>query len=193
MAVKNQLTRNSKIKLMTGDYTVNFGIPAKKTCPMHDICGAFCYATKGAYTWPVVIAAYEARFQLSKQENFSDIIVKELDRRKKIKRIRIHDSGDFYSDQYLNKWIKIAQQKSNIAFYAYTKCIERLKSVQLPNNFTIIYSLGGKQDYLIDQNLDRHSKIFKTKQELLDAGYVDASKNDELALGPIKKIGLVEH
>ena len=109
--------------------------------------------------------------------------------------MRIHDSGDFYNKEYLYKWFKIAESMPNIEFYAYTKQVKLLKdnwSVK-PDNLTIIFSLGGKQDNLIDLNNDRHSKIFNTLDELNAAGYIDTSKDDSNAIGQNKKIGLVIH
>jgi hypothetical protein len=190
---KQLLTRNAKIKKMF-PYTVNFGMTALKSCPMAHLCKDLCYANKGAYIWPVVKAAYEARFNASKEANFTELIVKELNSRKKVKQVRIHDSGDFYSDQYLDKWLKVMQERPDMHFYAYTKCVKRLKSREVPKNFTVIYSLGGLEDYLVDCTKDRHSKIFDTLDQLLDAGYIDASKDDTIAYNPYNnKIGLVKH
>lgn len=187
-------TRNGKLK-KASYYTVNFGIPALKTCPMKDVCGKFCYANKGAYAWPVVKAAYESRYQATRLDNFPQVAVKALKSKRKLEKVRIHDSGDFYNKEYLYKWFKIAESMPNIEFYAYTKQVKLLKdnwSVK-PDNLTIIFSLGGKQDNLIDLNNDRHSKIFNSLDELLNAGYIDTSKDDSNAIGQNKKIGLVIH
>ena len=89
-------TRNSKLK-KAKFYTVNFGIPALKTCPMKDVCGKFCYANKGAYTWPMVKKAYEWRFEQTKRPDFPEIALKALKSKKKLQKVRIHDSGDFYN------------------------------------------------------------------------------------------------
>ena len=62
-----------------------------------------------------------------------------------------------------------------------------------PNNLIPIFSEGGKQDHLIDYDNDRHAKIFDNQEELLDAGYIDASGDDLKALTPNKKVGLIFH
>ena len=62
-----------------------------------------------------------------------------------------------------------------------------------PENLKIIFSYGGKQDHLIDDENDRHAKIFNNQKELLDAGYIDASGDDLKALTPNKKVGLIFH
>jgi hypothetical protein len=188
-------TRNGKLKKASA-YTVNFGIPALKTCPMKDICGKYCYANKGAYVWPQVKQAYEYRFEQTKKANFTELAIKALSKKRKLQKVRIHDSGDFYNKEYLYKWFKIAESMPNIEFYAYTKQVKLLKDnwSNKPSNLTIIFSLGGRQDNLIDQKVDRHSKIFKTLDELNASGYINTSDDDSNAVNPDNnKIGLVIH
>jgi|13_taG_2_1085334.scaffolds.fasta_scaffold01172_24 hypothetical protein len=188
-------TRNGKLKKASA-YTVNFGIPALKTCPMKDVCGKYCYANKGAYSWPVVKKAYEHRFQQTRRADFPQIAVKALSKKRKLEKVRIHDSGDFYNKEYLYKWFKIAESMPDKEFYAYTKQVKLLKDnwTNKPSNLTIIFSIGGKQDSLIDQNIDRHSKIFKTLEELNASGYNDTSDDDTQAVNPENhKVGLVIH
>ena len=57
----------------------------------------------------------------------------------------------------------------------------------------MIYSEGSKVDFMIDYDNNRHAKIFNNKQDLLDAGYIDASGDDLLALTPNKKVCLIYH
>lgn len=188
-------TRNDKIKKSTA-YTVSFGLPALKTCPSANICKSFCYATKGAYQFHVVKKAQNTRLELSKKANFPEIAIEQLSAITKLEAVRIHDSGDFYNKEYLYKWIKIANEFPSIHFYAYTKQVRLLKenSLSLPENFTVIYSLGGKEDYLIDMANDRHSRIFQNASELLKAGYINGSHDDTIAINPLNpKIGLVIH
>lgn len=188
-------TRNGKLK-KAEYYTVNFGIPALKTCPSKDICGKYCYANKGAYAWPQVKAAYEWRYQQTKKPEFITMTIDALSRIRKLEKVRIHDSGDFYNKEYLYKWIEIAKVFPKIEFYAYTKRVKLLKDNwnMLPDNMTIIFSLGGKEDHLIDQKIDRHSKIFNSIEELNNSGYIDTSYNDSNAVNKNNhNIGLVIH
>jgi hypothetical protein len=186
-------TRNSKLK--KAEYnTVNFGIPALKTCPEADKCKEFCYATKGAFRWPTVKKAYEYRYQATRQTNFIELATETL-KKKRATHVRIHDSGDFYNKEYLYKWYEIARNLPSKTFYAYTKRVKLLKDNESlkPKNMIIIYSLGGSQDHLIDQKIDRHSKIFNSLEELLKEGYIDTSENDSNAIKENNKIGLVLH
>jgi hypothetical protein len=82
-----------------------------------------------------------------------------------------------------------------VIFYAYTKSKILFDTIEnKPKNLVLIYSLGSKNDNLIDTAKDRHSKIFDSETELINAGYIDASKNDLIAINKANhKIGLVIH
>lgn len=195
------LTQNRKLKetsKLNGIKIMNFGLPAyesaqgDKICPLADVCVAFCYARKYAYTWPNVKNAYEYRYQQSLLDSFADEISKELDR-KKPEILRIHDSGDYYSKKYLAKWIKVWERFPEIHFYSYTNMIPFFRDRYYANNFTAIFSDSGKWSHTIDKSFERHTKIFKTLEDLQKEGYANASKNDLVAIGDNHKIGLVYH
>lgn len=152
------------------------------------------------YKMEVVKAAKERALRLTQFEGFFELLDSEIKylltkvtKKKKRLAIRINDGGDFYSKKYLDDWIKAAVSNPLVTFYAYTKEVALLKSVELPENLTIIYSLGGKQDFLINLEVDRHAKIFKNANQLKLAGYSNASEDDLRAIGKNKKIGLVYH
>jgi len=201
-------TGNSKLVKTAKKFDVkinNFSIPAgndkksgKITCPFAGSCIKLCYAKKGAYRWGNVERALTRRYESSKEENFVDRITWELSRIKKNKQlyIRIHDSGDFYSPAYFNKWVEIAMQNRDVRFYAYTKSHSFIRSKFIPYNMDLIYSLGSTNDELIDQETERHSKIFYSAEEMIDQGYTDASEYDLLAtkwFTENNKIGLIIH
>ena len=165
----NSKMKELRIKHALAKPIKTYGLPAIKTCPSADICKHDfkvddakkfqCFATKGAYTWPAVKAAYERRLTHSKTDSFVPDMVTEL-RRCKTTHVRLHDSGDFYNDEYLWRWIKIMEACPDIKFWCYTKSVKRLKTFKrmLPNNFYYVFSEGGKQDHLIDHAKDRYSK-----------------------------------
>jgi hypothetical protein len=200
----NLLTQNSKLKKTSktlGLRVFNFGIPAYKsasgklTCPMADSCVKFCYAKKGAYIWSNVKPAFEKRYQLSKTDMFVDAMNAEI-RKKKPDYVRVHDSGDYYSRAYLKKWIDIANSNPNVRFYSYTNMIDMMLKTSLPDNYDIIFSDSGKQKHLIDERKHRHTKIFKSNDDLNSAGYTDASSIDLHAtrwFNDTNKVGLVFH
>lgn len=196
--MKKYLTQNAKMAKMSGLKTFNWGIPAYqakdgfKTCPWAGACAVGCYARQGAYVWSNVSQAFEARLALSRSPRFVETIDAEIKRRK-IKRLRIHDSGDFYSGKYRDDWFAIMRANPGTLFYAYTKAIPLFRTVQRPANFTLIFSEGGKLDKLINQTEMRHSRVFSSVDALKQAGYADASKDDSQATGPNHKIGLIYH
>jgi len=189
------LTQNSKLKKtskLNGVKVFNFGIPAQDTCLWAGECKKYCYASKGAYIWSNVKPAFERRLEATKQDNFPQVMIAEITKRK-VDVVRIHDSGDFYSREYLHKWFKIMESLPHVKFYAYSKSLPLLKDEKLPDNFTLIKSEGGKRDDLIDASKDRHARIFKTEAELIAEGYANASDNDLIAIGDNPKIGLLAH
>jgi len=200
----NLLTQNSKLKKTSKKFGLrvfNFGIPAYKTadgkvtCPFADSCVKFCYARKGAYIWSNVKPAFEKRYKLTKQDDFIDIMVAEI-LKKKVDYVRVHDSGDFYSPSYLQKWLDIAKKLPNVRFYAYTNSIKMVKDIELTDNWDIIFSDSGKQVDLIDKDNDRHTKIFHSHEALISAGYTDTSEFDLYAtkwFNKTNKVGLIIH
>ncbi len=189
------LTQNGKLKKtskVTGLRVYNFGIPAQDTCLWAGECKKYCYASKGAYIWSNVKPAFQRRLDATKQDNFAQVMIAEIVRRK-ANVIRIHDSGDFYSREYLHKWFKVMDSLPQVKFYAYSKSLPLLQGEQLPDNFTLIKSEGGKRDDLIDPSVDRHARIFKTEAELIAAGYANASNNDLIAIDSNPRIGLLAH
>jgi hypothetical protein len=162
---------------------------------MADECVKFCYAKKGAYVWSNVQPAFEKRYQLSKTLEFIDAMNAEI-KKKRPDYVRVHDSGDYYSRSYLAKWITIAKDNPEVRFYSYTNMVDMMHKAELPNNYDIIFSDSGKQKHLIDKSVDRHTQIFDTKDNLHEAGYVDASDTDLYAtkwFNDTNKVGLVFH
>lgn len=208
------LVQNAKMKKssLDGMAVVNWTIPAFqskdgfKTCPNAGVCAAGCYARSGTYRFKGSIASHESKLALTQSPEFFETMVLEINnwlKKRSVKhlKVRIHDAGDFYSLEYLQKWVDIMTHFSNdtrVSFYAYTKqvdLIKRFRLVQgLPLNFTVIFSLGGKQDAQINQAVDRHSKVFESLEALEAAGYVNGTENDLVAaMGDSNKIGLVFH
>lgn len=201
--MKSILTQNSKLKKTSktmGVRVFNFGIPAYKsvtgkiTCPFAGVCVKYCYAQKGAYIWSNVSPAFEKRYELTKRDDFVEVMTQEI-RRKRCDFVRVHDSGDYYSPKYLQKWIQVAKNCPDTKFYSYTNSVQMVKDTELPDNYDIIFSDGGKQIDLVEGH-DRHSRVFETLQDLVDAGYVDASSNDLMATkwyNNTNKVGLIKH
>ncbi len=199
---------NTKLQKTAKEFNVrifNFSIPAgndkksgKITCPFAGSCLKLCYAKRGMYRFGNVERALTKRYEASKEDNFVELISNELSKVKKDKQtyVRIHDSGDFYSPAYFAKWVEIARLNPTVRFYAYTKSHSFIRGIELPENFDLIYSLGSTKDELINQETERHSRIFYSVNEMQEHGYTDSSYFDLLATKwhtANNKIGLIIH
>lgn len=202
------ITQNSKLKKTSKHFdkkVFNFGIPAyenkdkEKICIFADTCIKFCYARNGAYTWSNVKPAFEKRYQISKTDKFVSLMNEEI-KRKKVDFLRVHDSGDYYSKEYLQKWFSIAKDNPKVKFYSYTNNVNQIKKAyeknEVPKNYDFIFSDSGKQKKLINKKTDRHTKIFKSLEDLKKEGYKDSSKYDLYAtkwFNDSNKVGLIFH
>lgn len=143
---------------------VAFDLPAGVTCPAASLCKAWvdrltghltdgssaifrCYAASIEARYKNVLAAHYKNADALKScksiQEMAQLILDNLD--DKIKVVRIHASGDFYSVDYFKAWVLVAQARPEITFFAYTKFYPVFK-VARPDNFGLIYSHGGVYD-----------------------------------------------
>lgn len=188
---------NSKLNV---DGIFTWGIPAYRsksgmvTCPNAGACLTGCYARQGFYVMPSVAKKQEERLALALSPAFVETISAEIKRRD-IRRVRVHDAGDFFSVAYTNAWLEIMRQNPDTRFYAYTKMVSffKARAKLLPPNFHVVFSEGGTQGARIDTETDRHSRVFSSASELRKAKYSDAHKRDMPALLGKLRVGLVYH
>jgi hypothetical protein len=151
----------------------------------------------GTYLYPSVKEAQKRRLRAARSKNFTSKINEELEKHR-VGAVRIHDSGDYFNEKYLDKWIEIAKQNPEITFYSYTKSVHFFKEdyytwkKELPDNFVVTLSYGGKYDHLINPVLDKHALVFESLEELLEYNYSDTSKYDDNAYkSEVTRIGLI--
>jgi hypothetical protein len=71
---------------------------------------------------------------------------------------------------------------------------KRIVEYDCPKNFRYLYSLGGREDHLIDLELDRHADVFPDDAAILEAGYSNQDASDLLAITlPSNKIGIPQN
>lgn len=204
MAKLPWIVSNAKLQKTSGGTfgrVIGYGIPADfdfevdgrnfNTCFGAGPCRGACYAKQGSYTWPATVNARKRALDATLTDSFVDDAIADMKRMRGVGVVRIHDSGDFYSQGYLDKWTAIANAFPNIIFYAYTKSVT-LDFSALPSNFRITFSLGGKYDSQVDMNKS-HSRIFSTHEDMERAGYVDGGESDAPAIQGLVKIGLPYH
>ena len=72
--------------------------------------------------------------------------------------VRIHESGDFYSKEYAETWLRVAEacKGEKIIFIAYTKSFEFFDGVKLPENFRLRASIWDdtteEQKEIVERN-----------------------------------------
>ncbi|MFJ8965334.1 hypothetical protein ACIRG5_38710 [Lentzea sp. NPDC102401] len=161
------------------------------TCPSAGVCAQACYARHGTYTWPVVRAKHHANlaFVLDDLSAWETAMVTELSAAKFHGAwIRIHDSGDFFSDAYLQAWLRICLARPGTNFYAYSKEVERFRRLveaSPPPNFLWVFSYGGTQDSSLNPDTDRVADVFPDEAAIAKAGWASQEASDLLAvLGP---------
>ena len=186
---------NSKLK-KSG--IVSFNLIPIVHCPLAGACKAFCYATVGQQAFASGVKRRAAAFKATLAPDFVQQMHTEIARwKRKIKAIRVHDSGDFYSMEYLQNWLEIARLNPDVKFYAYSKSLPFIHRAYeqglVPANFRLIQSVGGLADSRIRTDLP-HARIFGTLEELQEAGYADASETDDVsAFSDTRYVGLVVH
>ena len=152
--------------------TAIFSLPAGHTCPAAMLCKSMsnritgkltdgkdnvfrCYAATGENFFKNVRKSRWNNFEALKSLNLSGMInlIETSLPRKGIKLVRIHSSGDFFSQTYFDAWLQVAIQNPNIIFYGYTKSlpfwVARLDDI--PKNFRLVASKGGRFDSLIQE------------------------------------------
>ena len=106
--------------------------------------------------------------------------------------IRIHDSGDFFSKAYLEAWLIVIRRFPHLLFYAYTKSAPLFDGMDIPENFRVTFSMGGKFDSRVSKDAPI-SMILKDESELETFTMVDGNDSDLPAILGLKRIGLVYH
>lgn len=166
----------------------NFSILATPcTCPNSGACRHGCMADNGRMALDTARRAYAENLAMVRDGTIWDRIrgelnamVRRADKAGDEVRIRIHDSGDFFSAEYLENWLEIVREFPTVRFYAYTKMVSMISAIELPDNMRVVFSYGGKEDRLLD-TLDVPKAIVIKADGTVPNGYVDGSHDDRYA------------
>jgi len=164
MGIRKLLKRgNHKLSTKQGIWTL-----PRSTCIGAGECRKFCYAKK-MEKFPNVRASRLWRLEQTKSADFIEKMVTEVQNRK-IKIIRIHEAGDFYSQEYLEKWFEIAKKLPEIKLYVFTKAFE-LDFTNTPENLVVIQSYGSRYDNKINKTQNT-SRVIEDVKELYKIEYL---------------------
>jgi hypothetical protein len=86
--------------------------------------------------------------------------------------LRVHVGGDFFSKDYFRAWCIVADSMPDKLFYAYTKSLKTWTeySYNLPSNFELTASRGGKNDELIDAEDLKCAEVVFSEEEAVEKG-----------------------
>lgn len=144
---------NIKLKSCKETKFLVWNLPAKKTCPYRtEHCSENCYACKAEKAYPNCLPAREDNLAQTFRKDFVfrmvNTIEENAEKWTKADRVvvRIHESGDFYSPVYADKWLMIARTVANdgfdnVVFMAYTKSLPYFEGKDIPANFKIRASI----------------------------------------------------
>ena len=200
---------NAKLSRLIG----TFSIPAGHTCPFADIClsradkvtGRIqdgpntefrCFAASAESAYSTVRRMRWHNFELLKSaktvQNMADLIQRSLP--DGITTIRVHVSGDFYSESYFLAWVNVAVANPGIKFYGYTKALVWLVKykTQLPENFRFTASKGGKQDSLIGEHNLKYAEVVYSMEEAREKN-LQIDHDDSLAMYSNRSFALLLH
>lgn len=210
--------KNDKLKFGKGNAKLSkdiytFSLPAGHSCPFAFECKASadrstgkikdgkdqvfrCFAASQEALYPTARSSrwhnYDLLRNLKTVDKMSTLIVDSLPA--KANTIRVHVSGDFFSQVYFDAWMAVARIFPKKKFYAYTKSIpywlERRDTI--PENFNLTSSKGGRTDVLIDLNKLKYAEVVFTEDQAKELN-LELDHDDSHAYNGKKSFGLLIH
>lgn len=158
----------------------------KATGKMENRSDAYrCYAA-AAERFPGVRNSRWSNFELARQGKIPPLP-------KQARHVRIHMSGDFFSQMYFDAWLQYCRDYPQVEFWAYTKSLRYWVSRldQIPANLVLTASYGGKDDALIVKH-NLKSATVVSKLEARSSG-MPIDYNDDLARIPNVSFLLIDN
>lgn len=207
-----QLLKFQQGNAKLGKNIFTFSLPAGHACPFANEClskadkltGKLtdgpntqfrCFAASAEAVYPNVRLARWHNFDLLKKLNpvkAADLILASLP--KKANTVRIHVSGDFFNEAYFLAWLQVAWLRPNVLFYAYTKSliywVNNIK--EIPNNFILNASEGGKLDAQISEHGLKFAKVVYSPEQAEELGLL-IDQTDEAAYKTKESFALLIH
>lgn len=131
-----------------------FDLPAIESCLNCSACKSTCYSVRAQQRFPNTRNWRAENYNLAKNDPLilNCMLYQQLEKidKKENQVVRIHSSGDFFSQSYINFWQAIIFSFDEINFYAYTKVNEILDFSRMGKlkNFNLIPSfIDGHLNY----------------------------------------------
>ena len=175
----------AQVKGLKSNEVTSFDLPAGWTCPAADMCQSFsnresgkivdgdrckfrCYAASMEARYPATRKAHWYNYDMLKGlslDKMVELILSSIPKTTKI--VRIHASGDFFSKRYFLAWVKVAEIRTDVQFFGYTKVLPYVNSPK-SDNFHLVYSFGGKMDKKL--KLQPTAYVVKNITEAIERG-----------------------
>lgn len=198
--------KNAKL----GKNVLTFSLPAGYTCPgakdclsrANKVTGKItdgketqfrCFSATSESLYPNVRQSRWKNFDLLRKCKTSDemALIIEAAIKPDTKIVRIHVSGDFFSQDYMDAWLIVAYHRPHTKFYFYTKALDfwisRINLIGdgfkrgLLHNVIPTASYGGKYDSLIAEYNLRSARVVYSKRDAKALG-LKIDKTDKLAM-----------
>lgn len=153
-----------------------FNLPHRSTCPgATEECKKYCYAHKAERMYKGCLPFRKRNYLDSLRPGFVKEVVGKLSRMRKLRAVRIHESGDFYNQDYLNKWVQIARSFPHVVFTAYTKSLhlDFSKASKLPNMVLFASLDPSTPKYMREANTIKSRAIVIEKNAKVPRGYFE--------------------
>jgi len=210
----NANSKLKKLEIALQAKVVTFTLPAGKTCPGAKDCLAWADRATGKITdgpemsfrcfqasmeaiYPSLRKMVWANFELlaacgNDFSKMAELINSSLPAYFNFCRIDV--GGDFYSQAYFDAWLEVAKANPSRVFYAYTKSLDKWakRISEIPANFRLTASRGGKFDYLIDELGLKCAEVVFSEKEAADKG-LEIDHDDSHAAAGDKSFALLIH
>lgn len=205
------------LKFTTGNAKVSkktaiFSLPAGYSCPFAKDCltcadratgkmikdgdKVRCYAASMEFGFPAVRKSRWGNFDQLIGKSFEEMValIEEGILVDDMEVIRMGGSGDFFNQTYFDAWLEVAKRYPNKLFYTYTKSLPYwvARINEIPSNFKLTASKGGKRDDLIAKYNLVFAQIVETKEEADMLG-LEIDHDDSLAMKAEKSFALLIH
>ena len=188
-----------------------FNLPAGHSCPWARACKTSadrntgkqtfspnrefrCYAAQGE-RYPAVRKArwenYDGLLGKSREEMAKAIL--EVFPTKSPVNIRIHGSGDFFSQSYFDAWLDVCLAKPEATSWAFTKSVRFwvARLGKIPTNLTLQASYGGIEDNLISEYGLKYARVFPDRLSA-EASGLPIDTDDTLAMRGSRSFALID-
>jgi hypothetical protein len=179
------------LELRTGRKVYTFSLLSGWSCPFAKDCLSKVYEIDGKLTlkdgpdtqfrcfsasqevlFPSVYRQRKANFDalrvLNSADDMAALIMAHLPKGKGYI-MRIHVGGDFFNANYFMAWAKVAKQRPDVLFYAYTKSlgfwVKNKAEIDAIDNFVLTASFGGRMDDYIAEHALRFAKVVYSKYQ----------------------------